>query len=484
MIAIALIGLGPHARRIYYPYVEDLINSKGKEFSFELVIDLEMNRDIIERFLAKRCIMPKHIIYLPSDGQIEPSQVHPLAKSALKQYRIQRVILSTEPKAHKIYLDECIKQSIPVVVDKPVTAPILHKNLLFPHKHTLANQITEDIDYLQNSILKHPGARVLVECQRRHHAGYRLVTDTLNNIVSSYQIPITYIDIHHSDGMWNMPDEFVYRENHPYKYGYGKLMHSGYHFVDLLYNLTSINLQLSEKIPDTLHIFSNFVSPLDQHATISQQEYARFFGHQQAEHFKSYMSESLLRHYGEIDSYSQLQYTRNKRVITTAQLSLMQSGFSRRAWPTLPEDAYKGNGRVRHESVNVHVGPLCSIQIHSYQAYEVNEQSGNPYSVGDKNHFDIYIFRNTALIGGQPFEHIRYGGYETMQHRSDGGYLGHNEAARHKILDELIYNLPSNSELASHVTTNRLLSAIIENHERQRANKIPLGNYKVKDFYP
>jgi hypothetical protein len=30
-----------------------------------------------------------------------------------------------------------------------------------------------------------------------------------------------------------MPSEYTSREGHPYRYGYGKLVHSGYHFVDL-----------------------------------------------------------------------------------------------------------------------------------------------------------------------------------------------------------------------------------------------------------
>lgn len=35
--------------------------------------------------------------------------------------------------------------------------------------------------------------------------------------------------------------EMCTRDYHPYKYGYGKLMFSGYHFVDLLMWLLSIN---------------------------------------------------------------------------------------------------------------------------------------------------------------------------------------------------------------------------------------------------
>lgn len=54
-------------------------------------------------------------------------------------------------------------------------------------------------------------------------------------------MPINKISISHSDGNWNMPSEVIFRENHPYKYGYGKMMHSGYHFIDLLSWFMEIN---------------------------------------------------------------------------------------------------------------------------------------------------------------------------------------------------------------------------------------------------
>lgn len=64
---IALMGLGPHAKRIYYPYLHDL-TVRSSDFSFELLIDLEMNRDKIETFLSTQSLQPKHIIYLATDG--------------------------------------------------------------------------------------------------------------------------------------------------------------------------------------------------------------------------------------------------------------------------------------------------------------------------------------------------------------------------------------------------------------------------------
>lgn len=479
--SIALIGLGPHAQRIYYPYITDL-TTKDSNFSFELLIDLDINKDKIQKFLKTQNIHPKHELYLNSKDQIAPNNISPLAASALKKHNINRVILSTEPKAHKIYLEECIKQSIPVVVDKPVTAPVFSGLKTRFSKYRQADSIFADVKYLNNLINQHPGSRVLVECQRRNHGGYIEAQKTLNEIVAQFGVPITYIQIHHSDGMWNMPDEFALRENHPYKYGYGKLMHSGYHFVDLLIGLVKINEQIEGLTPDIVNVYTQTVHPSDQHYILPETVYNTFFGNQKAKYFEQFKKDTVVKEYGEVDSFSQIQFSKHGKIITTAQLSLMQSGFSRRAWAELPEDIYKGNGRVRHEFINIHIGALGAIQVHSYQAKEVSEQVGQPYEPGDKNHFDIYIYRNSKLIGGEPFEVLRYGGLETMQHRGDGSYLGHNESARYVTLDELMYGLPSNSELKTHLGTNRLMSVMHKNHIKQEYGKIPNSKFMYEEL--
>jgi predicted dehydrogenase len=478
---VALIGLGPHAQRIYYPYLTELV-SKDKDISFELLIDRDVNKKKIEKFLKTQNIKPKHKVYLDSKDQVKPKKISPVASDAIEKYGINRVILSTEPKAHKVYLEECIKRAIPTVVDKPVTAPIFTDAKSKLGKYLRAENIYKDVKHLATLVKHTPGARVLVECQRRNHGGYQVVHNTVRDIVRSFGVPISFIQIHHSDGMWNMPDEFTFRENHPYKYGYGKLMHSGYHFADLLVSLLGINENLEGMTPDTAEIFTQTVTPTDQHYTLSDSVYENFFGKQKAEYLKEFKENPAVREYGEVDSFSQMQFTRHGKVIVTAQLSLMQSGFSRRAWAELPEDIYKGNGRVRHEFVNIHMGALGAVQVHSYQAREVSEQNGHPYDPGDTNHFDIYIYRNSSLIGGEPFEILRYGGLETMQHRGDGRYLGHNESARYKTLDELMYDLPSNSELDSHLATNKLLTMMYKNHIKQEYGKIPHSKCAYKEL--
>lgn len=474
MKRIALIGLGPHAKRIYYPFLEELTQN-DPDATLELIIDLDINRKAIEAFLKDKKLQPKQTIYLDSSQQISPNKIHSMAAEALSKSRINKAILSTEPKAHKIYLKECIKLGIDVLTDKPVTAPI---DLI--SSESAASEINEDVNELVQ-MLESNSSRVLVQCQRRNHNGYRQVFELIESIVDEYGIPITYMSIHHSDGMWNMPDEYLYRENHPYKYGYGKLMHSGYHFVDLITGLLKISSTAKDKRPDTVELFSQYSKVKDQLGVINTENYKQLFGAQTAERFANDMKNPEIDNFGEVDSYSQIQLSGKGAILTTVQLSLIQSGFSQRAWAELPEDAYKSNGRIRHEHVNIHLGPLASIQIHSYQSKQIHEQPMALYDVGENNHFDIYIFRNSNLIGGKAFEKIQFGNEDIQQNDSEA-YIGHNEFARYETLNELIYDKASSSELKTHLATNKLLSEIYKNHARQTSGKIPFSKFKAKEI--
>ena len=60
----------------------------------------------------------------------------------------------------------------------------------------------------------------------------------LKTMMSAQQILSTYPRFLSSE---TMPGELSQRVYHPYRHGYGKLMHSGYHFLDLLTWFTSIN---------------------------------------------------------------------------------------------------------------------------------------------------------------------------------------------------------------------------------------------------
>jgi predicted dehydrogenase len=483
---VALIGLGPHARKIYYPYLEKRLSEK-KDIILRLVIELDINRKLIDDYVSSRKLKPEKIIYLDARTQISPNKIDPEVKRLLRTLKITHAILATDPKSHKVYLEECIRQKVPILTDKPITAPAdLMPDPRFTedaNKYAAAHKIKADVFELVELTRRNPGSRVLVMVQKRQHEGYAFLQEKLDEIIKCYKIPITYIQIHHSDGMWNMPTEFRDREGHPYKYGYGKLMHSGYHYLDLMHTFINLNLQVKNKRPDVINIFNQVLRPSDHYAIFNGSDYKRILGlGDYTLHSNSHGDDDFIT-YGELDSYSQLQFLRKGKVVTTAQLSFLQSGFSQRAWTHLPIDTFKSNGRVHMESVNIHIGPLYNLQVQSYRDFQSNEQGVASENIGGSDHFDIHIFKNSNLLGGKPFELIKFGEIYRQRHANDESYIGPNEMPRYQLIDQLLDNLPSNSELDTHLTTNALMAAFYSNHAKQQFGEVPFESYKFEDMF-
>jgi len=368
--------------------------------------------------------------------------------------KIDGIIISTEPKAHKIYAEWALKNNINVLMDKPITAPLNPGTNI-----RSAYKIYQDCLYLEN-LLKKSKAKFYVVCQRRNHKGYALIKEYLKNFVSEFEIPVSYIDIYHADGAWNLPHEFG-KENHPYKYGYGKLMHSGYHFIDLFAWLTEVNFGLERTRPDNVKIYTAKFTPNDLFHQIDEKACARFFDRPTIKEFYKTYKRGDYENYGELDAYVLIQLTQDKNVITTGSINLQQNSFSRRGWFDLPEDIYKGNGRVRHERVNIQVSHFLNIQVHSYQSYETGKDIAPiDGEAGSEDHFDIFIFRNKKIIGGKAFSKFAIGKEMKESSGPDSHYLGHNERARETTLLNFIEDKNDESELEHHNFTNRLLAYI------------------------
>jgi hypothetical protein len=165
---------------------------------------------------------------------------------------------------------------------------------------------------------------------------------------------------------------------------------------------------------------------------------------------------------GEIDVYVLCQLKRGDVVVTTGSINLQQNSFSRRAWVNLPEDIYKGNGRVRHERVTIQVANLLNIQAHSYQAYEVNKRDLETSGAGHEHHFEIYVFRNSHVVGGETLQKFNIGEFTHSAHRDDRSFLGHNEQAREVHFLDFLERRPGASAYQSHRRTNLLLSHIYQ----------------------
>ena len=345
---------------------------------------------------------------------------------------IKKIIVSTEPKAHNMYLKFALENNIDILSDKPITVVkgMCDKESI----EKVRNQYYDLVNLYDNN-----SSQCKIMCQRLYHKGYIYVKKILSEVVKKYNVPITYIDIYHCDGNWEMPHDLD-KENHPYKYGYGKLYHSGFHFIDLLAELLKIN----ENIEESKHIcygklYGTVFTPNDEKTVFNKDDFNRIFYESRSNILYNRLDNIEFNGYGEKNFYSQLSfYNDDDKLITMANLNLLHYGFSRRGW-FKSRDFYKKNGRVRHEKVNINVGPLMNIQINSCQSKEIKDRTNSKEEImtGGLEHFDIDIFRNVDIIGGKPYEKIRL--YDLYDANSNA-FIGYNERSREDYITSFMNN--------------------------------------------
>ncbi len=437
--SIALIGLGWHARRVYYPWLEEAALQGRLRIS--AVVDLRDNSDAVRGFLAQRRVAPDHLLLTgqASDSDQLPEELAAQLNALHAAGQLDGVVISTEPRAHKRYVLWALEHGVHVLLDKPITAPAAAESTA-----EVADALWRDFEDISRALAA-SSARLVVQAQRRAHPGYGFIKRYLDDFLQEYGVPVSFLELYHADGMWVMPDEWD-REHHAYKYRTGKLLHSGYHFVDLGSWLLEGNDRLGPA-PSSLEFQVQTFEPRDFLALLNGR-YARLFGQEQVP-----SPVPSVENHGEMDLTLMGRVLSGGAVRTLLSLQLLQSSFSRRASPAPPADPYKGAGRVRHERMTLQVGPLLSIQVHSYQAYEVRDRRAQlPYGPGHLHHFDVHVFRNADVVGGECFEKHEFG-KETQQQ-------GHNEQARLNLLEAFLEGRPSGSELAEHRRTNLWMSRI------------------------
>lgn len=447
---IVLVGVGPHSKRIYIKVL------KKYNILPKLIVDLDTKEEELKKYFEDKGIDSE--LFLIPDGQRNDEELSPdVAESLLKKIKemnIKYAIISTEPKAHYSYLKFFLQNGINVLSDKPIT--VVKKMNKTESITKIKKQYEDLIDVYKskNNIIK-----CNIMCQRRFHKGYVYIQNLIKDIIEKYNVPITYINIYHCDGKWMLPHDYDI-ENHPYKYGYGKLFHSGYHFIDLLSEFLKLNKFTSnDKEITNANIISYKFDLQDDLTSINREDIFRIFDGQNIPIFYSKeINKKQYEVYGEKDVYSLLQFKNDEnRVITTANLNLLQNGFSKRAWIQTKENTYKGNGRVRHETITIQVGPLLNIQVHSYQSKEIREREEfeQEHQCGGLEHFDIYIFRNSELIGGKNFEKIEL--HELYKDIDAENFNGYNELAREEFILSFLSEKNTASDLLDHKLAMELL---------------------------
>lgn len=464
---LIIIGCGLHFRERHYPAL--CKSALANDVKIKLVVDLESEAEKVDTFFVGKPIQASNFLFLPKHQRtnVDVQHFHQKVKEKVDLLKVDGVLICTEPKAHKAFILWAIENNLAIFVDKPLTAFSSY----------------EDMETLYQDYIEIEKARAAKDlhfvlcCERRDHAGYQYLIKEIKKIIEEFHVPITFIRIDYGDGLWVMPDEYVYRENHPYKYGYGVLLHSGYHYIDLLCQFIHLNLALFPLCPNESKISTQLMTPYYSLKSIQNIVYQRCLN---TNRFEPYFSEAFIdsiAHYGATDAIITGSFDCQGRPLTLFNLNLNQTSISRRNWHQLPENTYLENGRTHLESLQIHLGNLCTIEV------SINPYLKQKEGEGFIENFDVRIMKNPSLNSKTQFVQLN---------RRDISLLvddlkiteSMNIKARAKQLDNFLNGVTGNSSLPSHDFSIAMLAKIYQEiaSNRRETNRISENNIRRSLF--
>lgn len=463
---VLLIGCGPHAKRIYVPTLKAL-ESEGL-VRLKAVIELEKTRGINDAYFKNTNIELLYVDGLSGEYELSEALEHKLNKLVVDK-DINAVVIATEPLSHMKYALWAAKKQLHILMDKPIST---HTNA--SNDVAQASKIADDFMRLEK--VRDTSKAFIVNAQRRYHPGFQLIKDRIEEVAVKYGIPITNMQSMHCDGQWRLPEEILTQDYHPYNSGYGKVSHSGYHLIDIMSLLTAASFQKASKNFDKVGVYTSFVKPSGLLLQQNRKDYLRVFGdsYNDVSDFSDVQLRKAYEKCGEVDATSVITLYQKDEAVCNLTLNLIHNGFARRSWILPGQDLYKGNGRVKHEYHNIEQGPYQNIQIHSYQSKDKHDVStADNYKLGGNNHFDIHIFRNSDIVGGDPLEVITAEQLHVAGREFDEKLI--SEKAKQKVVHEFIDIVrgvrnvnDTESDLSTHQISTAIMSLIYQSGIRRK----------------
>ena len=135
---LVIVGLGDVVPYKYLECIKESIE-RGELDSYS-VIDIQSQKEIIEKKIKSIDLKPENIFYLPDitkkNISANPKDFKPVFEKLRKEKDKLKVFISTETKAHEAYLRYCVENGIDSLVEKPVFTPIDRHGFFAPRKIT------------------------------------------------------------------------------------------------------------------------------------------------------------------------------------------------------------------------------------------------------------------------------------------------------------------------------------------------------------
>lgn len=392
---ILIIGAGNQTMELHLPILKDMYKNNQINLCLKVLVDIKAKDQVynatkyIETF-ENSC--EYYNVKIVTDYYTEQNLFFDLDRIA-KEYSISVVIIAVDPMHQFIYNKWAISRGLNVFTDKPLS---VHKQSC--NNITSAKKILEDaielINIYENNKNNGIEQNVMINTQRRYNIAYNEIISKAICIREKTNCPITFVSITHNDGQWRNNYELLNNSYHGYSDGFGKLVHSGYHLIDLACNLIkrtmikelnidSISVSCtSTKVEDILFLQSQFIDNSFK---------------EKSDEMSTELTDLQTNNYGEVDAFITILFKHKDIVISRVVLNLLHSGFSQRIWENNYVEKY--NGRVKHEQVLIYQGPyaytilekfkdksLMNVCDSTYLRCQVNKVLEDPVSVINKKY--------------------------------------------------------------------------------------------------
>ncbi len=455
---IILIGCGVHAQNNYLQFV------KKYRYNLKLIVDThEQEHDVTKAVKDTLKNLPDlYFVDVPKNSlKINKKDCNWLT-AYVKNNDIGYVIISTDPLSHKMYLDWAISIGLNVLCEKPLTG---YKNI--NNSIALAKKLNSDFKHL-DKICDNKKVKLFIQAQRRYHPVYEFVYSAVKEVILNYGITINYIGIFSGNGIFNSISEYITKESHPHNKGYGKLLHSGYHFIDLFCWFANLNTLVSRVKYTEMSAFASIYSIKDLNSQLKRVSKKN----------NLLLKDSLFKNLdnkvidkfeclGEVDMHAQIELKSGESTIVDGQLALLQNSASKRSAVDYNACNLKNLSAIRKELLIIELGPLYSISVSALQNHGVDSLKSCDYN------YIVTIHRNNTYIKGKAYEEVCF-------HNSSAGkdLKSFNKQARLKCFQDFL-ELKSKSDLKSHKLSISLFSLIQENIAKINLHKVGFSKIKL-----
>ena len=440
---LVIVGFDDIVCNKYLPCIEKAVGSKFID-SYS-IIELESQKINIEEKISHIKLKPTSVYYLPDPRRkgvyADLEDFEPIFKEIKKYKGKLKVYIATELKAHEGYLKYCIENNIDSLVEKPILAPMRDGQF----DPTL---IESAMRHLVNVAKKKSAKHSAMTLSRYHKIYNEKVLKPLEQKMIELDAPLTSFHLRYSGGVWNLHREYESREDHPYKYDYGMIMHGGYHYIDLAVQFLRLNKLIFPDSVFSLTISSYAAYPADQNDRIPKK-----FSENFDDNCPNWPSGSNSSKYGETDLVTTfcLRKKDTGKILTVGTISLEQTTPSIRMWKNLPSLVYNKNGRVSSVELEAQLSTLHSVNVHCFDVPNQNNQEIDRISAFAR----ISRKTNASLLKGEE--------YNTEE--THNGFF-HSDSNR-QLMTAWLRNEEYRSQLADHISTMRLVQYMAMSTRKQ-----------------